>query len=259
MPTIQINGAELYYEEHGSGSEAIVFGHGLFASSKIWREPYISRLPPKYHAYAIDLRGHGRSSQTVNGCNFVQLAEDVYQWSQQLQIPPFLYVGVSMGGGVGVQLALEHPEVLRRMVLMNTVTGFGLLAPRPVIPLLALMAGNRWLLKKMLRSGFTRPPPDETVQLLLDDALLVSKQTCVEWFHRNNRMRHLDRLRDIEVPTLVMIGGKDTVLPVDRQHRLADALPKGEKVVFEDAGHMMALEIPQDVFGAMSAFLQRGQ
>jgi pimeloyl-ACP methyl ester carboxylesterase len=71
-------------------------------------------------------------------------------------------------------------------------------------------------------------------------------------------MRHLDRLHDIEVPTLVMIGGKDTVLPVDRQHRLADDLPNGEKVVFEDAGHMMALEIPQDVFGAMSAFLQRG-
>jgi pimeloyl-ACP methyl ester carboxylesterase len=161
-------------------------------------------------------------------------------------------------GGVGIQIALEHPEVLRRLVLMNTVTGFGQLAPRLVIPFLALMAGNRWLLKKMLRSGFTRPPPDKTMQLLLDDALLVSKQTCAEWFHRNNRMRHLDRLHDVAVPTLVMIGGKDTVLPLDRQHKLADTLTNGEKSVLEDAGHMMALEIPQDVFAAMSAFLERG-
>ncbi len=54
-----------------------------------------------------------------------------------------------------------------------------------------------------------------------------------------------------------MIGGKDKVLPVDRQHRLADALPNGEKVVFDDAGHMMALEIPEEVFGAMNSFLER--
>jgi pimeloyl-ACP methyl ester carboxylesterase len=162
-----------------------------------------------------------------------------------------------MGGGVGVQLALEHPEVLQRLVLMNTVTGFGSIAPRLAVPVLTLMAGRRWLLKRMLRSGFTRPPPDETMQLLLDDALLVSRPTCAEWFHPNNRMRHFDRLHDVKVPTLVMIGGKDTVLPVDRQHRLADSLPNGEKAVFDDAGHMMALEIPEAVFAAMSSFLER--
>ncbi len=257
MPTMRINDAELYYEEHGSGPHAIVFVHGLFVSSKIWRESYLSRLPGKYHAYAIDLRGHGQSSRTTRGCNLFQLADDVYRWSQRLGIARFHYVGVSMGGGVGVQLALEHPEVLQRLVLMNTVTGFGSIAPRLAVPVLTLMAGRRWLLKRMLRSGFTRPPPDETMQLLLDDALLVSRPTCAEWFHPNNRMRHFDRLHDVKVPTLVMIGGKDTVLPVDRQHRLADSLPNGEKAVFDDAGHMMALEIPEAVFAAMSSFLER--
>jgi len=256
MPTVRINDAEFYYEEHGFGPHAIVFIHGLFTSSKMWRESYLSRLPNEYHTYAIDLRGHGQSSRTTKGCNLVQLADDVYRWSQQLGIARFHYVGVSMGGGVGVQLALEHPEVLHRLVLMNTVTGFGSVAPRLAAPLLSLVAGRRRLLKRVLRSGFTRPPADETMRLLLADALLVSRRTCAEWFHPNNRMRHLDRLHDVKVPTLVMIGGKDNVIPVDRQHRLADALPNGEKVVFDDAGHMMALEIPEEVFGAMCNFLE---
>jgi len=257
MTTIGINDAELHYEEHGSGSRAIVFVHGFFSSSRIWRDSYLSRVPSAYRAYALDMRGHGQSRRATEGCNLVQLADDVYRWSQWMGLDRFDYVGVSMGGGVGVQLVLEHPEVLRSLVLMNTVTGLGPVAPRLAAALLPLLAGQRWLLKRMLRSGFTRTPPDETMRLLLDDALLVSRPTCEEWFHPSNRMRNLDRLHDVRVPTLVMIGGNDHVLPVDRQHRLADVLPAAEKVVFDEAGHMMVLEIPEMVLGAVGGFLER--
>ena len=257
MSKIKINNIELYYEEHGSGSEPIVFVHGFLVSLKMWHDRYISRLPAKYHAYAMDMRGHGQSNQIKQGCNLVQLADDVYQFSQQLQLAPFLYVGVSMGGGVGVQLALNHPEVLRGLVLMNTVTGFGLLGPPLYMALFRLMAGKRWFLKMMLKNAFKRPPSDHTMQLFLNEAMLVSKETYTEWTHPNNRVQHFERLSHVKVPTLVMIGGKDTVIPVDGQHRLADTLPNAEKVVFEGEGHMMGAEIPEDVFTAMNAFLEQ--
>jgi pimeloyl-ACP methyl ester carboxylesterase len=114
---------------------------------------------------------------------------------------------VSTGGGVGIQLALEHPEVLEKLVLMNTVTGFGLMVPRLAVPLVTLMAGNPWLLQRILRGGFTQTPRDEIIQPLLDDALRVSRSSCAEWFHPDNRMRHVERLPEVEVPTLVMIAG----------------------------------------------------
>jgi 3-oxoadipate enol-lactonase len=110
MSKIKINNVDLYFEEHGSGSEPVVFVHGFLVSSKMWHDHYVSRLPAKYHAYAMDMRGHGQSNQIKHGCNLLQLADDLYQFFQQLHLAPFLYVGVSMGGGVGVQLALDHPR-----------------------------------------------------------------------------------------------------------------------------------------------------
>ena len=257
MSKIKTNNVELYYEEHGSGSEPIVFVHGFLVSSKMWHDLYISRLPAKYHAYAMDMRGHGQSNQIKQGCNLVQLADDVYQFSQQLQLAPFLYVGVSMGGGVGVQLALDHPEVLKGLVLMNTVTGFGVHGPLLNMALFRLMAGKRWFLKMMLKSAFNRPPSDNTMQLFLNEAMLVSKETFTEWTHTNNRIQHFERLSHVKVPTLVMIGDNDTEIPVDGQHRLAETLPKAKKVVFEGEGHMMGAEIPEDVFIVMNAFLEK--
>jgi pimeloyl-ACP methyl ester carboxylesterase len=109
----------------------------------------------------------------------------------------------------------------------------------------------------MLKNAFKRPPSDHTMQLFLNEAMLVSKETFTEWTHPNNRMQHFERLSHVKVPTLVMIAGKDTVIPVDGQHRLADTLPNAEKVVFEDEGHMMGAEIPEDVFTAMNAFLEQ--
>ena len=123
--------------------------------------------------------------------------------------------------------------------------------------LFRLMAGKRWLLKMMLKSAFKRPPSDHTMQLFLNEAMLVSKETFTEWTDPNNRMQHFERLSHVRVPTLVMIGGKDTVILVDGQHRLADTLPSAKKVVFEGEGHMMGAEISEDVFTAMNAFLER--
>ena len=85
----------------------------------------------------------------------------------------------------------------------------------------------------------------------------MSKETLTEWTHPNNSMQNSERLSHVKVPTLVMIGGKDTVISVDGQHRLADTLPNAEKVVFEDEGHMMGAEISDDVFTAMNAFLEQ--
>ena len=257
MPTIRINDVDLHYEEHGSGPEPIVFEHGFLLSSKIWQEWYFPRLPDEYHAYALDLRGHGGSHRVKHGCNLVQLADDLHQFALHLGFASFLYVGVSMGGGVGIQLALNHPEVLKGMVLMNGVTGLGPLGHPLALMLFRWMAGKRRLLAMMLKSAFVRRPSDRTMQLLVDDAMLVTKETLRDWTGRDNRMQHLDRLPDVRVPTLVIIGGEDKVVPADWQHRLAATLPNAEKVVFDGEGHLLPAELPEDVFAAMAGFLER--
>ena len=152
-----------------------------------------------------------------------------------------------MGGAIGVQLALNHPEILNGLILMNPGLGsvfsdgfkFKLMAP-----FLSLMAKNRWLLTIFLKSILTRPVSDEIRHNFLKDAMVVSKETWTEYLHPNNTIQYLDHLSRLEIPTLVMIGGKDRPLFLDMQHRLADSIPKAHKIVFDDEGHGMAVENP---------------
>ena len=260
MSKVQINNVELYYKEHGTGVKHIVFIHGFLSSSNMWKNFYLSHLHEKYHAYAVDVRGHGRSHHIKQGCNLIQLADDVYQFARHLQIERCTYIGMSMGGAIGVQLALDHPEILNGLILMNP--GLGSVFSegykyKLVTPFLSLMAKNRWLLKIFLKSTLTRPLPEEILHDFLNDAMLVSRETWMEYLHPSNRILSLDRIRRFEVPTLVMIGNKDHSLPLDLQHQLADIIPNAHKIVFDDEGHGMVIENPEAVFKAMSSFIEQ--
>jgi len=258
MPIVRINDVELHYEKFGNGGAPIVFVHGFLASSKMWQDFYIPNLPASYHAYAIDMRGHGQSHHIKHGCNVFQLADDVFQFSQQLQFEKFIYVGMSMGGATGIQLALDHPEVLKALILMNP--GFGSTfsrGSRLMAPLFALIAQKQWFMKMLLKSMLTRPPSENLIQAFLNDGMLVSKETWAEYLHHTNRIQQLERFSHFEVPTLVMIGAKDHVLPLDMQHRLAAVIPNAKKIIFEDEGHGMVEENPKAVFRAMMFFLEQ--
>ena len=92
---------------------------------------------------------------------------------------------------------------------------------------------------------------------MLNEAMLVSKETWAEYMHPGNRVQDLSRLRQLEVPTLVMIGDKDNMLPLAMQHKLAELIPNAQKIVFEGEGHGLAGENPEAVFKAMFSFLEQ--
>lgn len=257
MPKIQINNVELHYEKYGMNGIPIVFVHGFLASSTMWHDYFIPHLPKKYRAFTIDMRGHGQSHRVKHGCNVKQLSDDVCKFVQQLQLEKILYVGMSMGGAVGIQLALDHPDILRALILMNT--GFGTTiskSSRFITSLVKLMAQRRWILKMFIKRLFTRPPNNEFIQAFLDDAILVSQETWIEYVHYTNRINQLQLLGNFEAPTLVMIGAKDHVIPPEKQTGLVDIIPNSKKIVFENEGHAMFIENPEAIFKEMMLFLE---
>jgi 3-oxoadipate enol-lactonase len=255
VPTLNANGADLYYVEHGSAGAPIVFGHGTLISSAIWQNLYFPLLPPEWHAYALDFRGHGRSCTAERGCTFAQMAEDVRSLALQLGLGRFVYVGLSMGGGVGLQLALRYPELLRGMVLVSSVTGLGPLG-NPAFRLLGpLMAGRKRLLRMALSAASTRRPSREDLETVVDEAAVVTKATLREYLARNNRIEGIERLASLPVPTLVLIGARDSVIPAAQQERLAEILPNCRKVVFADEGHAAAAESPARVLAEIRSFV----
>ena len=129
MPKVKANDITMYYDEAGRGPEPVVFVHGYTGSRAIWID-ILPRLPlDRLRAFAFDLRGGGRSDRPTSGHNIAQYADDVADAMKNLGIDTFHYVGHSMGGLIGMYLALRHPNRLRTLILVAPVPSEGLDIP----------------------------------------------------------------------------------------------------------------------------------
>ncbi len=103
MPTIRVNGVELYYESTGSGPQTVVFSHGLLMSADMFREQ-VRFLSPRYRVVAYDHRGQGRSDLTARAHDMDTLAADADALIEALGLAPCHFAGLSMGGFVALRL-----------------------------------------------------------------------------------------------------------------------------------------------------------
>src|SRR5580765_1064358 len=119
MPTIHVNGVDLFYKESGSGPETIVFSHGLFMDHSMF-EPQRAAFDKQYRVIAYDHRAQGQSQDPGRGYDMDTLSEDAAALIQALKAAPCHFAGLSMGGFVGMRLGSRHPELVRTLTLMNT-------------------------------------------------------------------------------------------------------------------------------------------
>ena len=119
MPRIYVNDAELFYTDTGVGAETIIFSHGLLMSSEMFTEQ-IAYFSKKYRCIAYDHRGQASSEVTADGYDMATLTDDASALINALGIGPCHFVGLSMGGFVGMRLALNKPELLKTLTLLNT-------------------------------------------------------------------------------------------------------------------------------------------
>jgi pimeloyl-ACP methyl ester carboxylesterase len=111
---VEVNGAQLHYSDVGSGQRTVVFGHGLLWSGEMFT-PQIDALSDRFRCVAVDWRGQGRSAVTDSGYDMDTLTEDLAALIEHLGIAPVDYVGLSMGGFIGMRLAARHPELVRSL------------------------------------------------------------------------------------------------------------------------------------------------
>jgi pimeloyl-ACP methyl ester carboxylesterase len=254
MPKVKLNGIEMYYEEQGNGDEPIIFIHGGRSWSRVWR-PEMSMLPANYHAYAPDMRGHGEMADVVENFTYPQMADDVYHFSRQLGLGKFVCAGTSMGSGVTIQLALDHPEVLKAQIL-----GSGASQHRSATWRSPKARAAQGAARKSL---FVRQPVEWFLQLREKYAKVMREEAR----RRDENWRILpelqyeedviDRIRAIKVPTLMLIGGRDPGHTPERALPIARAITGAKMVFFEDEGHYMPVESPQRVVNEITSFVSQ--
>ena len=265
MPMMRVNNTGLYYEEQGSGSQTMVFAHGLFWSCRIYDEQ-VAALKERYRCVAFDFRGQGQSEVTRDGYDMETLAEDAAALIETLQCAPCHFVGLSMGGFIGLRLAARRPELLRSLILLGTSAD-----PEPsenVRQFRLLSIVVRWL---GLSVVVNRAMPVLFGQKFLHDP--ARAQLRREWRQRLSsnhgvgasraaigvitRQGVRDELGQIRAPTLILVGDQDVGVPLPHSQRLHEGIAGSQLVIIPGAGHVSTVEEPTAVNAAISEFLQR--
>jgi pimeloyl-ACP methyl ester carboxylesterase len=253
----------LHVEDTGGGGPPVLFSHGLLWDTRLFA-PQVAALRGRHRCIAYDHRGQGRSEVTDSGYDMDTLADDAAALIERLGVAPVHFVGLSMGGFVGLRLAIRRPELLRSLVLIDTSAGPEATASVPRYRVLNFIA--RWL-------GF-RPVVDRVMPILFGHSFLTDPTRAAECAEFRARLLALDRrgtpravrgvieregvageLHRIRTPTLVLVGEEDVATPPDKSVALATGIAGARLLRIPDAGHTSTLEQPAAVNAALAQFL----
>jgi len=264
MPTMRVNGAELYYEDSGGDGQPIVFAHGLLWSGRMFDAQVVS-LRDRFRCVTFDFRGQGRSQVTRDGYDMDTLTADTAALIEALGLAPCHFAGLSMGGFVGMRLAARRPELLRSLILIETAAdaepaenvpkyrrfmlAVRILGPRAVASrVMPIMFGHTFLndpARARERAEWQR-------RGAANDRLGVTRATAgvIE------RLPVEDELSKVRVPTLVIEGEEDVAVVPARARRTAQQIAGARLMMVPRAGHTSSVEEPAAVTAAIEAFLR---
>ena len=256
MPTHEVNGVELFYDQRGAGAP-ILFHHGYTGSHDGWAG-VVERLQDRYRCIVMDCRGAGESAHPDGGYTIAQYAADVIALADVLALPRFAFVGHSMGGAVGYQLGLEYADRLDRLVLVAPAPADGIQtdpAQRERTRRLRRVRDVASLLVER-RAGRAREADEAELVRAVDRALSVSEGHFEESWAALQALRLGGRLAQIETPTLVVAGMADALSAAN----LADYRRLGNATlhVFTRVGHDVPREVPGGLARVLADFLEHG-
>ena len=265
MPRTMVNGVELFHDELGSG-EPLLLHHGYTGSHDVFLNEIAPRLADRYRCIVMDARGAGDSAHPADGYTIEQYALDVIGMADALGLDRFTYVGHSMGGGIGMQLGLEHGERLNKLVLVAPIPSGGTVpAPGQEAAAAALRERNRMLRRDpngrevMLRERKlmrVRDTSDAQVEASLDRALSVSEGHYEDSMEAMRTFNVTDRLGELTTPTLIIAGAADGLATANVNDW--QRLPNATLHVFSRAGHSPQNDLPAEFAEVLRDFLEHG-
>lgn len=261
MPHVRVNDVDLFYAEQGAG-DPVLFIHGLTWDHTLF-DAQVEALKDRYRCIAVDLIGHGQSGDVDHDYSFFDLARYMAAFLDQIGVESAHLAGLSMGGMTAMPMALEHPDRVRSLILLDTDAG-------PEAP--ERVAGYDQLASIAVQQGWD-PVAEAVVGILFGTAFLADnghKQWAIERLSASRpesvaralravtgREDISSRINAISVPTTVIVGELDVATTPDKAEAMAAAIPGATLVRIPDAGHHSPIEQPQRVTEAILAHLAR--
>lgn len=261
--SLQIAGGRLVYREAGSGPPLVLL-HGGFLDHRMWAEQ-IRTSAPRHRVIAFDARGHGGSD---NATGPYRPVDDVAALLHALDAAPAVLVGVSMGGATAVDCALEHPDLVRAVVVSGVGTSEPVFEDPWALDVLAaeeraLAAGDvaGWAdAFQRFTAGPHRDVADVDAGVLSrvrEMALgTLGKHTAGEPDHRVPVTATWERAPGIAVPVCAVNGALDAPDHLAMADRLVELVPDGRATTVPDAAHYPNMEHPARFDAELTSFLE---
>ena len=274
--SVRLHGREVAHIEGGEGPVLLLI-HGIGGHWRSW-EPVLDRLAEEHRVVAVDLPGHGGSSKGAGDYSLGAHANTVRDLMAALEIERATVIGHSLGGGVAMQFAYQFPERCERLVLVSS----GGLGPDLGLGLrLAALPGSELFFR------LAAPPARMLLNLAwpLERALLIRPTAAAKHYARGfaaladarTRAAFLGTLRGVvgrggqlvdardrlylaeHMPTLIVWGERDRVLPVSHGRAAQEAMPGSRLELFEGAGHIPQLDDPERFRAVVEDFVATTQ
>ena len=257
MPKIKAGNLNTYYELEGEG-ETLVFIHGLGSSSVDWffQSEFFSQ---KYQVLTYDVRGHGKSEKPAGVYSVSLFASDLANLLKKLAIKDAHIVGLSMGGWIGFQFAIDFPEMVRTLTIVNSWAN---MRPKNLKDYLRYF--QRTLLFQLLSMRkigevvgarlFIKPEQEEILQDFIEKWAQNDKSSYMASFKAGIKWSVEDRLSEILCPVLVVAADEDYTPPEEKQVYV-DKIPNARLAIIEDSRHATPVERPDEFNQVVDAFL----
>lgn len=264
------------YIDEGSGDEVLILVHGLASNAGFWRYN-IPELANHYRVIAVDLPGYGKSGKGDYPYGMSWYANTIKELIRELGLEDVTYVGHSMGGQIGITLALEHPDVIDRLILASPAgiesfdRGQGDWLSS-VITMEGVKNTGEEAIRRNLSINFYRW--NTKWEWMVEERVRMAKaEEMAEFAYTVDRSvdAMLDepttsRLANINTPTLIIYGKYDGLIPnpylnpghpSDVFRKGHNAIAGSELVEIDRAGHMVQIEQPEDFNRAVLDFLNK--
>ena len=259
---VQAGPVRLQYFEQGHGPNTLVLVHGYASSAAIWRYTLENLSEGRFRVIVLNNRGAGESDRASSDGQFNEedylvetFADDLFNATEALGLEGYTLVGHSMGGATVTRFALEHQDRIKGLVLMNPA------------PLMGRALPDGW--EKELRESLQAPEPpvrdmgfnaahvtEDFKQAVMAD---ISRNPVERFIGGRRSMAELklrDRLDEINVPTLVIGGDRDTTVGINNILAEFQALPKSNRQlhIYHDIGHSPNVEVGDSVAALLGDF-----
>ena len=265
MPKAKVNGVNINYELDGNGEETIVLLNGIMMSAASW----IDLVPTftegrDFQLLRVDFRDMGMSEKFEEDYDVSIHADDLKGLLDHLGLEKVHMVGISYGGIVAMLFALKHPEMLSNLMLFNSVAK----APKKLQAI-----STTWEEACKLKDGkkffdIAIPPIysdyycEHHWDVLAERREMFDEMLTDEWFEALIRLSQsskdvdvLDRVSEIEVPTLLVGGSRDYLTPVYEMEKIHERMPNSRMMIIKDSGHASFFEKPDEFVTAVLGFI----